>query len=103
MTAVTIEGTITPSAFLPTGDRVTVDRSPFIDRLIRNGFVRVIEETPASGVSVMEALTGVVPKPDRPARSASKNAWRAHLDLLGVPWNGDMKRDDLIALADDHG
>lgn len=109
MATVTIEGTIIPSAFLPTGDRVTVDRSPFIDRLIRNGFVRVIEETPAPGVTVMEALTGVATGPvdgpveQRPARSASKDAWRAYLDGAGIPWSDDMRRDDLIALADDHG
>lgn len=105
VTTVTIEGTIIPSAFLPTGARVTVDRTPFIDRLIRNGFARVIEETPAPGVPVAEALTGVVDTPaapTRPARSASKDAWRAYLDLVGVPWNTDMRRDDLIALADDH-
>lgn len=105
-TDVTIEGTVIPSAFLPTGERITVARTPFVSNLIRNGFVRVVEETPAPGVAVTEVLTGVVDAPDdarRPARSASKDAWRGYLDRIGVPWNTDMRRDDLISLADDHG
>ena len=113
---VKIEGTITPSSFLPAGEVIVVDRSPFIDRLIRNGFVRVVEDTaPDPGPVVPD---GPVPVSDGggvsgrmlvgeavevPSRSGSKAAWQQYLDHRGIEWREDMSRDDLIVLADDHG
>jgi hypothetical protein len=41
---VIIEGTITPSTFLAYGERRTVERTPFVDKLVRRGFATVIEE-----------------------------------------------------------
>lgn len=43
---VIIEGTITPSTFLAYGERRTVERTPFVDKLVRRGFATVIEELP---------------------------------------------------------
>lgn len=44
MASVTIEGSVTPSVVLSRGRRMTVERTPYIDALIRGGFVVVIED-----------------------------------------------------------
>lgn len=57
MSQVTIEGSaITPSTFLPAGERRTVERTDFVEKLIAKGYVTVIEgdspdkaERPARG------------------------------------------------------
>lgn len=44
MAQVTIEGTITPSVALATGERLRVERTGYINKLISGGFVKVVEE-----------------------------------------------------------
>lgn len=44
MSRITIEGSVTPSTFLARGERTTVERSEFIDKLIRKGYVVVVPE-----------------------------------------------------------
>lgn len=43
---VTIEGSRSACTFLPTGQRMRVERTSFIDRLIRRGYVIVIAADP---------------------------------------------------------
>lgn len=45
MSTVVIEGSLSPSSFLARGDRMEVQRTEFVDKLISGGFVDVISET----------------------------------------------------------
>jgi hypothetical protein len=63
MARVTLEGSITPSTFLARGKRMTVERTPFIDKLIRRGYVNVVETPDA--VTEVESVTA-------PALAAAK-------------------------------
>ncbi len=40
---VEVEGSLTPSTFLARGERITVQRTEFIDKLIRRGFIVEVE------------------------------------------------------------
>lgn len=40
---VVIEGSVLPSTYLAKGERQTVELTPFINKLIRKGYVNVIE------------------------------------------------------------
>lgn len=55
MARVTLEGSITPSTFLARGKRMTVERTEFIDKLIRKGFVNVVENPDAK--TEVESIT----------------------------------------------
>lgn len=44
MSTVVIEGSLSPSSFLARGDRMEVQRTEFVDKLITGGFVDVISE-----------------------------------------------------------
>lgn len=41
---VTIEGSINPSTVLPRGERLTVERTPYIDKLLQGGYVALVAE-----------------------------------------------------------
>ena len=43
MAKLTIEGSLTPSAFLARGERRTVQHTPRIDRMVHRGFVVVVD------------------------------------------------------------
>lgn len=94
---ITIEGTVTPSTLLPRGDRMTVSRSSFIEKLIAKGYVRVVDavdESPA----VPDVEVAV------PAKNAKREDWKAFLEFQGVPFPDDATRDDMIAIwYADHG
>lgn len=55
MARVTLEGSITPSTFLARGKRMTVERTEFIDKLIRRGYVNVVATPDA--VTEVESIT----------------------------------------------
>lgn len=55
MARVTLEGSITPSTFLARGKRMTVERTEFINKLIRRGYVNVVA-TPDAKTEV-ESIT----------------------------------------------
>jgi hypothetical protein len=55
MARVTLEGSITPSTFLARGKRMTVERTDFIDKLIRKGFVNVVPDPDAK--TEVESIT----------------------------------------------
>jgi hypothetical protein len=56
MTRVTIEGSVSPSTYLPRGQRRTVELTDFIVKLARGGYVTIIEhhadEVPAAAAAV---------------------------------------------------
>lgn len=96
MELITIEGTITPSTFLSTGDRRKVGRTPLIDKLIARGYVAVVpEETPrGEAPTVGNTDDGS----DVPSRGASRAAWAAFLTAHGKDFTEHDKRDDLVAI-----
>lgn len=55
MARVTLEGSITPSTFLARGKRMTVERTEFINKLIRRGYVNVVATPDA--VTEVESIT----------------------------------------------
>ena len=94
MAKLTIEGSLTPSAFLARGERRTVQRTPRIDRMVHKGFVVVVDahddDEPAEPAEVM-------PTPVKaPAKSASREDWAeflaAHTDVV----TEGRTRDQLI-------
>lgn len=105
MSSITIEGTVTPSTFLPTGERRSVTRSSFVEKLIAKGFVRVVE----SAATKVEPAPAVESAPvdeevDVPGRNESRETWAKFLDFQEVPYPEKATRDDLIEVwYADHG
>jgi len=101
---ITVEGTITPSTFLAAGDRRTVTRTVFVEKLIAKGFIRVVEDTAAAeAVPVVEEKTEEVFAV--PARNAKREVWAAFLERLDpdIHFTDEDGRDDLIALYESRG
>jgi hypothetical protein len=103
MAQVTIEGSKTiPTTFLRPGRRLTVERTPFINKLISKGYVNVVADQPAVEhvVQIVEtqreaaknekALTGA------PAESAAKSVWAEFLDSRGVEYPADATKAQMI-------
>lgn len=112
MTQVTIEGSKTnPNTFLKPGAQITVERTSLIDKLLRRGFVNLIETpdpihepTPAimneieqevdeqrEAAASEHALTGA------PARNASTEDWRTYLSGKGFAVPESATRAEMIA------
>lgn len=94
---------------LPTGKRLTVERSAMIDAMVRNGFVRIVAEQtdarpPETASESAESDAGGEggQSATRPGKSTSKAAWRDYLTAHGVPFDWTATRDELIELADMH-
>lgn len=108
MPRITIEGTVTPSTFLGRGERTTVDRSPFINKLIRKGFVKEVKDRRP----VVDEVVALVEKQQvtaeleakvtdsAPTRSALKSDWAAWLDRKDIEYAEDATRAEMIALWD---
>lgn len=104
---ITVEGTETPSTFLAAGERRSVARTEFIDKLIRGGFIREVQPARAAAPPIRYAApaadyvdeTETVRADDRPAGNASTDTWRAYLDARGIEWFEEDTRADLIARA----
>jgi hypothetical protein len=99
MSKVTIEGSVTPSAFLARGERRTVERTDFIDTLIRKRYVVEIPDTP------LPVGDNAPADPDVPARNASKLAWVEFMQAQGYEVSEAATRSDLIEQweADERG
>lgn len=114
MSKVTIEGSRFPSTYLATGQRLTVERTPFISNLIRRGYATVIQparkpaapdpvpvqETMAE-VSVESEITAEPARLERqvtaaPSKSATRSTWLEFLDEQGVAYPEDATRAQLI-------
>lgn len=110
MAHVTLEGTITPSTFLGRGARLTVERTPYIDKLIRRGFVRVVTESATGTGATVDTARAVVAAqaaqdepaaptdaPTRePGRNASTEDWSEFMRAQGFDVAADASRADLI-------
>jgi hypothetical protein len=112
MASVTIRGSITPSAHLPRGKVVTVQRTEHIDRLIKQGFVDVLEEhpdapegkvvspEPPAPAPAPEPTPEPAPEPARvepPHKNASREHWAEYVTSLGLD-PGTLSRDELIGM-----
>lgn len=114
MGRITIEGTVTPSTYLATGARLTVDRTALIDKMIRNGYVKVVSilpeiiTAPAAVIREIEqTYAEQVETTDRerqlsgaPARNAARDVWAKWLQEKNITSPADATRNDLIALWD---
>lgn len=103
MALVTLEGTSTPSTYLARGARKTVERTGYVNKLIRGGYVRVVQEHRAMEevlttaaqqyeAAVLErqittAPTAVDPKP----------VWADFLERQHISYPKKATRADMIA------
>lgn len=115
---VVIEGTVTPSTFLAAGERRTVSRTEFVDKLIAKGFVKVVDQpTPAVSVaapapvaddpveSATDPAAEVVQSEDAaapPSRNARRATWAKFLDNRGIDYPEEASRDDLVDIYTNH-
>jgi hypothetical protein len=111
---ITVEGTITPSTFLASGERRTVTRTAFVEKLISKGFIRVVEDEPkptvADPVPVQQTMAEVEQaavessEPARlerkiteaPHRNGSREEWAKFLDSQKIAYPDDATRNELI-------
>lgn len=105
MARIVIEGSNRPSAYLARGERAEVQDSPHVQRLIKAGYVIVVNDdttpTPASAPVTDAAPTSDPTNHtghDAPPRNASREAWAYFLETQGVKFNDDDTRDVLISL-----
>ena len=108
MARVTVEGTITPSTFLARGARLTVERTEYIEKLIRRGFIQVVgtqpqapaqalvEETPTPAPVEETAVPADAEPQPTPPRNARRDTWAAFLDQEKIAYEDSDSRDDLI-------
>lgn len=114
MSSVTIRGSIMPCGFLPRGEERTVQRTPFVERLIEQGFVDVIAGCEIDHVVAAqaepEALTDKIvsgdPTPhtfdNPPARNASREDWAEFLAARTNIVTEDKNRAELQAEWDEY-
>lgn len=124
---VTVVGT-GRSVVLAEGERIRVERTPYVDNLIRQGFAvmagvhtdegtivtpkPVLSDTQtaefdayvAKAAEFADALDGApypYPiEPQRPQSGANKQAWRDYLDSVGISYPAEATKTELIELAD---
>ncbi|UYP17713.1 hypothetical protein OED52_13635 [Rhodococcus sp. Z13] len=115
---VVIEGTVTPSTFLATGERRSVSRTGFVEKLIAKGFVRVVDQpAPAPTVAekapveeaTAESATGEGPAvvqsgdiPVPPSPNARRNTWAKFFDTIGLDYPAEATRDELVDIYTTH-
>lgn len=92
---VTIEGSLTPSTYLPRGVRRVVTLTPFIERLVRRGFVRILPEEPTTEEVAVAATDPA------PARNATRDEWAEFLERQGFTVADSATRTELIATWDE--
>lgn len=110
MASVKVRGSITPCAFLARGEERTVQRTGFVEALIRQGFLDVIEDggdNPPHGRPVSEEQVDAEAQAVRdelgvPARNASTGTWKQFLADKGIEFDADTRRDDLVELWDNY-
>lgn len=97
MSYIVIEGTVTPSTFLPTGEQRRVTRTAFVDKLIVKGYVRVVSSDPAVAPLAEASATAEAAEPiDVPGRNESRAVWAQFLESRGIAFETGDTRDDLI-------
>lgn len=128
---VTIEGTPTPSTFLGTGQRTTVEYTDFVKKLVRSGFVRVIKkhdeivsknaikpqeevettnieesDNPVSNIEISdqpipEAIS-TIEIPHPPTAESTKDVWFTFLKDQGVPVSTRHTKAVMIESWEEH-
>lgn len=81
---VEIEGT-SPNTVLDVGDRRVVTRTPFINNMVRGGFVKIVALVPATPSEVVA-----------PDKSARKAEWAEFLTKQGVKFQADDTKARLM-------
>lgn len=114
MSTVVIEGSLSPSSFLARGDRMEVQRSEFVEKLIVGGFVNVISETedpeitPPAELSdpAVPPLVDNEPAAEPPPRSGAGSGREEWAEFLAKHPGGFVTegkdRTDLIGEWDDY-
>lgn len=97
MAKVTIEGSLTPSVFLPRGERREVQRTERIDQLIAKGFI--VEVNPETDQPEPAPLPDPVKSP---GKNASRDDWAAFLEEHDVEYPADGDRGQLIHAWESH-
>lgn len=107
MATVTIEGSrMLPNTYLRPGKRMTVERTPLVDKMLRNGFVTLVQGVDATQHVIQivddqrEAADNERQLSGTPARNASRDEWAAFLRDEGVPFEDGDTRNELIAAWD---
>jgi hypothetical protein len=91
MANITVEGSLTPSAFLARGERLTVQDTDDVRRKIAKGFLVVVDEETG------EPEPAPLPEPVKaPSRGASRDDWAEFLaDQTDIETEG-KGRDELV-------
>ncbi len=98
MAQVTIEGSsILKSTFLKPKARITVERTKYIDNLIRRGYVNLI----AVHEDIREPEPVIMNEPEAdpfgtPPESATKAVWQEFLTEQGVAYPADATKAELL-------
>ncbi|QNL30148.1 tail assembly chaperone [Gordonia phage Mariokart] len=97
---VTIEGSIQPCSELARGERRTVALTDRVQRLIRRGFVVVVDDHAPEPVAETDDLDAPEQGADAPKLNASRDEWAGYLDGLEPPiaYTDEDGRDDLVRL-----
>ncbi|QHB37329.1 hypothetical protein I5G58_gp027 [Mycobacterium phage BirdsNest] len=95
MAKVTIEGSLSPSAYLARGERREVQRDEHVENLIRLGFVNVVDEDG-------DVEPAPLPEPVKaPSKSASRDDWAEFLAKYTDIVTEGKNRDALQAEYDE--
>lgn len=100
MSQVTLEGShVLKSTFLGPGQRITVERTKYIDNMIRRGYVNLIAEHEP----IRESDTSNVKEDSSnadtfgvPPESATKAVWLEFLNERGVSYPADATKAELL-------
>lgn len=98
MAQITIEGSkVTPTTFLKPGAQITVERTGYIDNLLRRGYVNLIriheqdDPQPVDETPAMESDAS-----GEPPESAAKSVWAAFLAEQDVEYPADATKAQMI-------
>lgn len=98
MAQITIEGSkVTPTTFLKPGARITVERTRYIDNLLRRGYVNLIAVHEQADPQPVDEVPAPEPDPfGEPPESAAKSVWAEFLTTKGVEFPSGATKADMI-------
>jgi hypothetical protein len=95
MATVTVEGSLTPSNWLATGKRVTVQLTPRIERLIAKGFLLLIA-TDAAPKKAAQSVADAPYRAGEPAWNALRDEWARFVIAHGQVVVASDTKGDII-------
>lgn len=98
MARVTLEGSITPSTFLARGKRMTVERTPFINKLIHKGYVNVVPDPDAK--TEVESITAPKLEAAKAEKAVRKTARKRVTKPKDEPAEPVLSFDQVRAVED---